>query len=63
MFRQEYSGPLMSDSISNKLFNDCVITYTIPQIEIIQPGMLICLGAKTLNAVRKAIKEKPIIRV
>ncbi len=50
----------MSGAISDKIFNDCVVNYTIPQIEIVKPKMVICLGAKTLNAVRKAIEKPPI---
>lgn len=50
----------MSSSIANKLFNECVLDYTLPQIEIVKPKMAICLGAKTLNAVRVAINSKPI---
>lgn len=50
----------MSSAIENKIFNECISTYAIPQIEIVRPKMVICLGAITLNAVRKAIHAKPI---
>jgi hypothetical protein len=50
----------MSSSIEKKIFNASILTYAIPQIEIVRPKMVICLGAITLNAVRKAIHAKPI---
>jgi restriction system protein len=50
----------MSSAISDKIFYECVVNYSIPQIEIVRPKMIICLGAKTLNSVRKAIGKPPI---
>lgn len=45
----------MSGAIPTGMLEYCVFKYTLPQIEIIKPKMVICLGARTLNAVRKAI--------
>jgi len=37
----------------------CAEKYTLEQIRIIKPQMAICLGAKTFNAVRTALKKQP----
>ena len=34
----------------------CAEKYTLPQIEIVQPAMAICLGAKTFNSLRRALR-------
>lgn len=34
----------------------CASEYAVPQIKIVQPAMAICLGAKTFNSVRRALK-------
>lgn len=36
----------------------CAKKYTLPQIAIVQPRVVLCLGAKTFNSVRAAIPER-----
>jgi hypothetical protein len=35
----------------------CAKEYTLPQIKIVRPRMVLCLGAKTFNSVRRALGQ------
>ena len=45
----------MSGQIPTSVFNDSINTYLIPQIKIINPKIVVCLGAQTFNGLRKAL--------
>jgi restriction system protein len=42
----------MSAKIAQKFLHESIKQFLVPQIEIIKPKMIICLGAETYNAVR-----------
>ena len=50
----------MSARVPTNDFLQCVKDYLIPQIEIVHPKMVICLGAQTLNGLRKVLGYKSI---
>lgn len=50
----------MSRGIPSSIFLESVKKYLLPQIEIVSPKMVICLGSKTFNSVRKALGAQPI---
>jgi hypothetical protein len=50
----------MSAAIPNKDMDYCVKNYAIPQIDIISPKLVICLGSGTYNSLRRALGERPI---
>lgn len=50
----------MSARIPAEDFLQSIKDYLIPQIEIIQPKMVVCLGAQTLNGLRKALGYRSI---
>lgn len=50
----------MSADIPMKDLLYCAEKYAVPQIEIIQPVMVLCLGAKTFKSVRCALGGKSI---
>jgi hypothetical protein len=45
----------MNASIPQRLMNRAAIEYGLPQIEIVEPKLVICFGKSTFNAVRSAI--------
>ncbi|MCK1586937.1 uracil-DNA glycosylase family protein [Bradyrhizobium sp. 169] len=45
----------MTGNVPMKDMLYCAETYTLPQIRIVKPRMVICLGAKTFNSVRRAM--------
>lgn len=45
----------MNGYIPMRYLEDCAKRYTIPQIEIVEPRMVVCLGASTFEAVRCAL--------
>lgn len=50
----------MSARVPAKDFLQSIEDYLIPQIEIIHPKMVVCLGAQTFNALRKALGFRSI---
>ena len=44
----------MSGNVPMRDLRYCASTYTVPEIEIVQPLIALCLGAKTFNAIRCA---------
>ena len=50
----------LSASIPRGDMDYCVKTYAIPQIDIISPKLVICLGASTYNSLRRSLGEKPV---
>jgi uracil-DNA glycosylase len=63
-WRQTYATDLsvfikpgnMNGDIPDALLRYCAIKYTIPQVRIVRPKMVLCLGIRTFNAVRYALK-------
>lgn len=47
-------GP-MNNNVPMKDLRYCAAAYTIPQVQIVQPRMALCLGARTFNSVRSAL--------
>jgi uracil-DNA glycosylase len=45
----------MNGDIPDALLRYCAIKYTIPQLRIVRPKMVLCLGSRTFNAVRYAL--------
>lgn len=43
----------MSANITKKFLRESIKNFLLPQIEIVKPKMIICLGAKTYNAIRQ----------
>jgi len=43
----------MSAKIAKKFLRDSIKDFLLPQIDIVNPKMIICLGAETYNAVRR----------
>jgi restriction system protein len=50
----------ISSAIPKRDMDYCVKNYAIPQIDIICPKLVICLGANTYNSLRTFLGEKPI---
>lgn len=46
----------MSGSLPSWDVQLSALTYTLREIEIVRPNMVVCLGSTTLNAIRRAIK-------
>jgi uracil-DNA glycosylase len=53
-------GSDLSADIPNKVLYWAAKEFALPQIEIIQPKIVICGGIATFNAVRKAYKLRPL---
>ena len=49
----------MSAKIPIKVLTKAAKQFAIPQIEIVQPKLVICLGAKVYNSIRRALGKKP----
>jgi restriction system protein len=49
----------MSASIRRPLLIDAARKYAVPQIEIVNPLMVICLGISTFDAIRAALSDRP----
>lgn len=45
----------MSSHVPLKDLRACAAAYTLPQVDIVKPRMVLCLGAKTFNSVRSAL--------
>jgi hypothetical protein len=45
----------MNGDVPDALLRYCAIKYTIPQLRIVRPKMVLCLGSRTFNAVRYAL--------
>ena len=45
----------MNQSISTVHLRHCAVKYAIPQIEIVRPRMVICLGSAVFNAIRQSL--------
>jgi hypothetical protein len=52
----------MSTKIAQSLLRESIEKFLIPQIDIIKPKMIICLGAETYNAVRQ-VNNFPEVKV
>jgi len=50
----------MSERIPQNLLVECAKTYTLKEIEIIRPLMVVCLGLRTINAVRVALGQNTL---
>jgi restriction system protein len=37
----------------------CAEKFTLPEIEIVRPRMVLCLGARTFNAIQRALDHRP----
>ncbi len=53
----------MSAKISRQDLVSAAVKFTIPQINIIQPKLVICLGAEVINSIRRALGMKPSNRL
>ena len=53
----------ISSRISTRTLTQAAKEFTIPQIEIIKPKLVICLGFSVFNAVRRGIDLSPVSRL
>jgi uracil-DNA glycosylase len=50
----------LSASISAKDFSRAAREFALPQIEIVEPRLVVCLGLKTFNGLRSVMREPPL---
>lgn len=50
----------MSARIPQRYLVDAAKEFALPQIRIVEPKLVICFGKATFNALRKAVKERPV---
>lgn len=50
----------ISSGIPASALVQAAITYAIPQIEIVSPKVVICLGASVFNSIRRGLDKKPV---
>jgi restriction system protein len=50
----------MTAKVPMAVLERCARRYTVPQLMIVKPVMVICLGSNTFNAVRRALGEAPM---
>ena len=54
MFSRSSAGP-MNTPISQQLLKKSAVEYGLPQIDMIKPRLVICLGKDTFNALRASL--------
>jgi uracil-DNA glycosylase len=50
----------MTEDVPAALMRHCAVQYTIQQMRIVQPRMVLCLGTKTFNSIRYALERPPL---
>lgn len=50
----------MSSNVPTKDLRNCAVAYTLPQLDIVKPGIALCLGAKAFNSVRSGLGLSPL---
>jgi restriction system protein len=50
----------MTGDVPNSVMRHCAVQYTLRQMRIVQPRMVLCLGTKTFNSVRYALGKTPL---